>query len=128
MRDIFEFRGPTHNSAGQECVASYEHRHAKAAGYRPQHSRNTKERTAQAYAAMVQGWADYAEAYRAQNSEQNALDEPALIGNDGYAASEWEAIGRALLALLNMDNGGFDGGSMDHNIRETMREHGIEEE
>lgn len=62
--------------------------------------------------AMLRGWATYAAAH------QQAYE--SRIGDDGVLGPEWQAIGEALLGLLNGDLGRLDGGTLDGFIRDTL--------
>lgn len=66
---------------------------------------------------MIGGWAYYAEAH------QSRYESP--IREDGVLGIYWEDIGKGLLGLLNGDIGGFDAGSLDHNIRAFAAQHGV---
>jgi hypothetical protein len=110
--DILAWVGPERMDDGKECVAHYQHRHARSRQYTsPQGS---------AIRAMLEGWAKYADTHRDRFESS--------IGEDGPLGPEWETIGRAFLALLNGELGGWDGGSLDHNIRERLKAEGFSAE
>ena len=71
-----------------------------------------------AFGAMLRGWLEYADSH-AKACESR-------IGDDYVLGLEWESIGKALLGLLNGDIGRFDGGTLDHLIRETLKEQGFD--
>jgi len=63
---------------------------------------------------LLKGWLLYAdEHHRAYESS---------VGEDGVLGPEWEAIGQALLGLLNGSLGNLDGGTLDHIIREALKQ------
>lgn len=108
--ELFQFRGPEKTGNGGITVACQQH---AAAG-------RSDRGHACAVRVMMTGWGLYAEAHRERFKSP--------IGDDGVLGWEWQAIGRGLLGLLNGETGGFDGGSLDANIRAFMREHGCRDE
>lgn len=74
----------------------------------------------QAIAQMLRGWSLYAKAHKLRYGSP--------IAEDGYLGEMWMEIGLALRGLLDGELGGFDGGSLDHNIRECLLQNGYTEE
>jgi hypothetical protein len=105
---ILTYRGPARNSDGQETVNHYEHRHAVERRYKGPFGRSMR--------AMLEGWERYAMEYKDRFGD--------CIGTDGFVAEPWRQIGMSLRELLNMDIGGFDGGSLSQNIAEVMKDNG----
>jgi hypothetical protein len=73
-----------------------------------------------AIVGMLKGWHNYAVSAK--------LAHGSPIGDDGVLGPEWQAIGQALLGLLNGDIGRLDGGTLDGFIRNTLRDNGAEVE
>lgn len=73
-----------------------------------------------AFNSMLQGWAEYAETH--QRTYESS------IGDDGVIGVEWEAIGQALLGLLNGELGRLDAGTLHQFISDTLRENGLDPE
>lgn len=71
-----------------------------------------------ALAAMLTGWAFYAEEHEKRFGSK--------IGDDGFLGPVWERQGSSILDLLNGETGGFDGGSIDGNIRNFATFHGCD--
>ena len=71
-------------------------------------------------AGMVHHWAQYADVHRSRYDS--------LIGDDGVLGPEWQAIGKALLALLNGELGGMDAGTLDGMIRDVLASNGFDPE
>lgn len=69
---------------------------------------------AQAMAAMLTGWAEYAEAVEREFGSK--------IGDDAVLGPHWRDIGESLRGLLDGHTGGFDGGSLWSNITECAKE------
>ena len=111
---IFTFVGNTHNKDGHECIASHEHRQAI------DHRYTREPRYGRAIRKMLEGWAEYAEATQVEFGSR--------IGDDGVLGPAWGNIGEALKTLLNGPLGGWDAGSLWHNIAETLEANGIEVE
>lgn len=61
---------------------------------------------------MLTGWHHYAGVH------QHQYESP--IGDDGVLGPMWQAIGQALLGLLNGDLGRLDAGTLDAFIRTTL--------
>jgi hypothetical protein len=108
--DLFTFRGPDTTPNGKVTEAARRHAIAKT----------TDTGAGCAIRVMLTGWGLYAEAHL--KSYESA------IGDDGVLGDEWAAIGKGILGLLNGERGGFDGGSLNANIREFMRHHGASDE
>ena len=104
MHKVFKYVGNTHNSDGQETVNAQQHRLACNYHY-------TGERGhGQAMRKLIEGWAGYADACRSQFD--------GVIGEvDHVLGPQWQAIGCSLLALLDGPVGGWDCGSLHHNIK-----------
>ncbi len=66
---------------------------------------------------MLVGWLAYARVH--QDRHENA------VGNDGFLGDHWEALGRAILGLLNGETGRLDCGTLDKLIRHTMRDNAV---
>lgn len=109
---ILKYQGPTHTGEGKESVNHYEHRHAVDRRYTGAFGRSLR--------AMLEGWERYGWEYKDRFG--------GTISEDGFAAEHWEAIGKSLKALLNCEAGGFDCGSLAHNITECLKENGYEVE
>jgi hypothetical protein len=103
--EILKFHGPTHSADGKELANHYHHRRAVERAYSGPFGRSMR--------AMLEGWARYADEYRDRFGGK--------VGSDVYGGEHWQAIGESLLALLSMDIGGFDAGSLNRNIRETLK-------
>jgi hypothetical protein len=71
-----------------------------------------------AMSLMVRGWAKYADAHRARFETG--------IGDDYVLGPEWSAIGFALIGLLNGELGGFDGGTLDAFLRDSLAAEGFD--
>ena len=67
---------------------------------------------------LIGGWLDYA------NHHHRRFDSG--IGEDGFLGQHWEAIGQALLAMLNGELGRLDGGTLDALIRDTLSAEGFD--
>lgn len=105
--EILNFVGKETTPDGKESAAHYEHiRGARSLFYRG------------AVRKLVLGWAEYADACRGEFDS--------TIGEDGFLGEAWKDIGEALLTLLNGELGGFDGGSLDANIRNFAKEQGVD--
>lgn len=73
-----------------------------------------------AIVGMLNGWHLYA------GTHQFRFESP--IGDDGVLGPEWQAIGQALLGLLNGNTGRLDCGTLDAFIRDTLTLAGAETE
>lgn len=109
---ILNYVGPPTLTNGEESANHHHHRHA----LEHRHPKHSHRRPGEAVARMITGWADYAAAIRA--------DYEASVGDDGIIGDNWAAIGLALVALLDGDIGGFDGGSLCANIRDLLDQEG----
>ncbi len=109
MQGILRYRGNTQNSDGNETVNHFHHRNACAHRYTDRHGA--------AYRKMLEGWAQYAEAYRQR------YEEP--IGNDHTVGGWWADVGRTLKRMLDGEVGGFDCGSLNANIGDLLRSEGF---
>lgn len=109
---VMVWRGPTHNSDGKECVNHYHHRHALARSY--QHPFGSALR------AMLEGWERYAMAF------QDRYEEP--VSSDEVLGQHWLDVGEGLRRLLDGECGGWDCGSLNHNIVRIMGENGFPRE
>lgn len=69
---------------------------------------------------LLQGWIGYAKAHMDRYEGR--------VGDDGVLGPEWEAIGRAVLGLLNGQTGRLDCGTLDAIVRATLAAEGLEEE
>jgi hypothetical protein len=69
---------------------------------------------------MLRGWAAYADKHRARFESG--------IGEDSFLGPQWEAVGRALLEMLNGDCGALDCGTIDGFIRDALKAEGFREE
>src|SRR5574338_930214 len=67
---------------------------------------------------MIDAWASYADAHRARYESG--------IGDDGVLGDEWEAMGRAIRALLNGESGRLDCGTLDAFIPDTLNAEGFD--
>jgi hypothetical protein len=105
---VLDYVGPAKLSDGKESANHYEHRHALSRQYTSPFGR--------ALRAMAEGWELWALAY------QDRCE--CCIGTDGVLGEHWQAVGEGLRRLLDGDTGGWDAGSLNHNIRRIMREHG----
>lgn len=103
---ILTFVGKPTTPDGKENVAHHEH----VNGARSYHYRR-------AIRHLVTGWAEYAEAAK--------HDFDSTIGEDSFLGDAWKDIGEALLTLLNGEIGGYDGGSLNANIRNFASANGI---
>jgi hypothetical protein len=65
---------------------------------------------------MISAWAQYADTHRTR------YESP--IGADGVLGPEWQAIGVAILGLLNGECGRLDCGTLDGFIRDTLTSEG----
>ncbi len=110
---VFTFRGAP-IIGDTECVGAQEHRRAWAGSY------TGRLGFGSALRSIIGGWAGYAIAYKAKCGS--------FVGEDGVFGPEWQAIGHALLGLLNGELGGWDGGSLDANIRDCLKANGCEPE
>lgn len=68
--------------------------------------------------SLLKGWLEYANTHRERYESG--------IGEDGFLGRHWEAIGFALLALLNGDCGRLDCGTLDGLIRSTLTAEGFD--
>jgi hypothetical protein len=66
---------------------------------------------------MLHGWIEYAAAHK--EAYETAVGEDYVIGD------EWQAIGHALLGLLNGELGRMDAGTVDRLIRDTFVQNGF---
>jgi hypothetical protein len=71
-----------------------------------------------AVVGMFKGWLAYAEAHAGSCGS--------IIGSDYVLGPEWEAIGQALLGLLNGETGRLDCGTLDREIRAALKEQGFD--
>lgn len=78
------------------------------------------ERDTTGIAAMLRAWAHYADSHRSRYGSP--------VGDDGFLGPEWGRIGRGILALLNGEIGGMDGGTLDGMIRDIAKANGIDSE
>lgn len=67
---------------------------------------------------MIDAWATYADAH-AKRYESS-------IGADGVLGDEWEAMGRAIRALLNGETGRLDCGTLDAFLHDTLHAEGFD--
>jgi hypothetical protein len=109
MGNVLQFVGPSHNSDGKESVNAAQHRRALA---------GKTNGFGEALAKMLEGWQQYADAHEARYEEH--------IGNDFVLGDYWAEVGLAIKRLLDGDTGGFDCGSLAHNIVAAIRAKGIE--
>lgn len=109
MRKVLQFVGPTHNSDGQESA-----NHAQHMGALSLHKTNDHGR---ALRRMLEGWEDYATAYR------KAYGSP--VGDDGVIGDYWAEVGLTIKRLLDGETGGLDCGSIASNITEMILAEGI---
>lgn len=107
---VLTWVGQSHNSEGQECANHYHHRHAIARSY--QHPFGSALR------AMLEGWERYALAHR------DRYDDP--VGKDYVLGPAWYEAGQAIRRLLDGECGGWDCGSLNHNILRIMGENGFD--
>lgn len=68
--------------------------------------------------SLLRGWLEYA------NTHKELYESG--IGQDGFLGEHWEAIGHALLALLNGDCGRLDCGTLDGLIRDVLTAEGFD--
>jgi hypothetical protein len=106
---IMDYVGPANNSDGKECINHYYHRNALSRTY--QHPFGSALR------AMLEGWERYALAFRDRYE--------ATISSDGVLGEHWYAVGEGLRRLLDGETGGWDCGSINHNIIRIMGENGF---
>lgn len=71
---------------------------------------------------MLEGWDAYRVAVRAGSEGE------AGIGDDYILGPEWEAIGKALIGLLNGECGRIDCGSFDGYVRKLLNAEGFNED
>ena len=109
---ILDWVGPERLSDGTENVNHYYHRNAL--------SRRYQDPFGSALRAMLVGWERYALAFR----DRYECD----ISTDGVLGDQWLAVGEGLRQLLGGDTGGWDCGSINHNIVRIMGEHGFPRE
>lgn len=108
VHHVLKFVGPKKNSSGEWSVNATQHE-AALLGKTNAHGR--------ALVKMIEGWADYARAFaRAYDSS---------ISSDGVIGEYWTQVGFAIKRLLDGETGGFDCGSLAHNITETIRAEGF---
>lgn len=69
---------------------------------------------------MISGWSGYAKAHHKAFASR--------IGDDYVLGPEWEAIGQALLGLLNGETGEMNCGNTDGAIRWALKENGCKDE
>lgn len=91
---------------GKESVAHFEHRNAQneCRYIRPQ---------GRALRLLLLGWEEYAYAHQKEFGS--------LIGDDGVLGEHWTDIARGIHGLLDGNTGGWDAGSIDHNLREILK-------
>lgn len=107
--NVLTFVGPTHHD-GKESANSYQHRVAlRALPY--------ASPFAAALAKMLTGWEQYAEAHKDRYGES--------VGKDHVMGDYWAEVGLAIKRLLDGDCGGFDCGSIAHNITQAITDAGI---
>jgi hypothetical protein len=105
---VLDYRGPERNSSGQVTVSAMEHSKARYGGGN-KHSQAIRE--------MLLGWALYAEAHEARFESG--------IGEDYVLGPYWANVGLAIKRLLDGETGGFDCGSLDHNITAMIEAQGF---
>ena len=70
---------------------------------------------------LILAWAAYADEFHkadyAEGYEQ--------LADDGYASEYWIDMGRSIIGLLSMDLGRYDGGTLDHIVREVAQNEGF---
>ncbi len=73
---------------------------------------NNRKKMGNAVESMINAWADYAAAYRAEYGQE--------IRHDGFLGPEWRDVGKSLAAMLNGELGAHDGGTLDRCIGDTF--------
>ena len=104
------------NITDRNCVAYAEHNASREAVYGKAECRYYAE----AIRHMLAGWKMYAEASQSCWGSS--------IGADGFLGPLWRDIGKSLIGLLNGPLGGFDGGTLDSNIRKEFTDAGLTED
>ena len=75
---------------------------------------------------MIVAWGKYAAAFSKRYPPEPGDDAPILVGDDGFLGDYMADIGKSILALLNGEIGGLDGGTTDRLIRAIAKQNNIE--
>lgn len=109
MHQVLQFVGPATNDKGEETVAHSEHMGALSLYKTTDHGKALRR--------MLEGWEDYARAYRKRYE--------CSIGDDGVIGDYWREVGLAIKKLLDGETGGLDCGSIAANITNMIEAEGL---